>query len=292
MHTAAVQTVQTMSDVASSLAQPGWVCFERLLPETQLLSLRQALAHAVEECRVYQQRDGLGGVVMTGTAHHVLALPASEVTAPFWLLLSTLPRQLQSAIRRYFGSPFILNSFGGVINPPVSDSSPVPLRQAYVGHIHRDVRVFTGDFPLMLNMLVMLDDFTPDNGATWVLPGSHRASEKPEEAFFFEHAEQLCAPAGSVVLFNSNLWHAAGKNDTHLPRRALTLTWSKPLMKPQFDYLGCLEALERRENDDNADNDTENLKQLLGYFSRIPKTLDEWYQPREARYYQANQDSE
>jgi hypothetical protein len=34
----------------------------------------------------------------------------------------------------------------------------------------------------------------------------------------------------------------------------------------------------------------EDLKQLLGYFSRVPANLEEWYQPYENRFYKKNQD--
>jgi ectoine hydroxylase-related dioxygenase (phytanoyl-CoA dioxygenase family) len=36
----------------------------------------------------------------------------------------------------------------------------------------------------MVNMLVMLDDFTVENGATYVLTGSHHAPERPQDEFF------------------------------------------------------------------------------------------------------------
>ena len=49
---------------------------------------------------------------------------------------------------------------------------------------HRDVRAWTSDYKLSLNMLVMLDDFTLENGATLFLAGSHRAEAMPSRDAF------------------------------------------------------------------------------------------------------------
>jgi ectoine hydroxylase-related dioxygenase (phytanoyl-CoA dioxygenase family) len=44
--------------------------------------------------------------------------------------------------------------------------------KTYTENIHRDIRSFTGSNKLWLNTLIMLDDSTEDNGATWLLEGS------------------------------------------------------------------------------------------------------------------------
>ena len=69
----------------------------------------------------------------------------------------------------------------------------------------------------MINLLVMLDDFRADNGATWLLSGSHQHAQAPEQ--FATEAQQICAPAGSLLLFDARLWHAAGHNHSPWPRR-------------------------------------------------------------------------
>jgi ectoine hydroxylase-related dioxygenase (phytanoyl-CoA dioxygenase family) len=68
--------------------------------------------------------------------------------------------------------------------------------------------------PLLLNTLVMLDEFTPDNGATYLLTGSQKSGDKPTDEDFFSRADRALGPAGSIVIFNSNMWHAGGANMT------------------------------------------------------------------------------
>jgi ectoine hydroxylase-related dioxygenase (phytanoyl-CoA dioxygenase family) len=76
------------------------------------------------------------------------------------------------------------------------------------------------------NSIWLLDDFTQENGATRVVPGSHRRSvpvgaELPDP--LAPHPDQitLTGPAGTVIVFNSHLWHGGTVNRTGRPRRAL-----------------------------------------------------------------------
>ncbi len=76
------------------------------------------------------------------------------------------------------------------------------------------------------NSIWLLDDFTADNGATRVVPGSHRADTVPRLAMpdpTAAHPDEvlLIAPAGTVVVFNSHTWHGGTVNRTARPRRAL-----------------------------------------------------------------------
>jgi ectoine hydroxylase-related dioxygenase (phytanoyl-CoA dioxygenase family) len=76
------------------------------------------------------------------------------------------------------------------------------------------------------NSIWLLDDFTAGNGATRVVPGSHLSGKSPGDVLADRrdpHPSQvlLTAPAGTVVVFNSHLWHGGTVNRSSLPRRAL-----------------------------------------------------------------------
>jgi ectoine hydroxylase-related dioxygenase (phytanoyl-CoA dioxygenase family) len=76
------------------------------------------------------------------------------------------------------------------------------------------------------NSVWLLDDFTPANGATRVVPGSHllgvRARDAlPDPAAAHPGEVLLLAPAGTVVVVNSHLWHGGTRNRGSQPRRAL-----------------------------------------------------------------------
>ena len=251
---------------SQSLEREGWTLAPGLVEESVLERLRSDLDTASRYCEVARTRNGLPASVV-GTAHHILRPQTAFVD-----FLRMAP--LDDMLRAYFGGPYILNSFGGVLAERVT--------HAYVQQVHRDVRTYTRELKLMINMLVMLDDFRPENGATWLLPRSHREQKRPTEDEFARDALQLTGDAGSVVLFDSNVWHAAGRNTSGARRWALTLTFSRPFMKPQFDYLAAFS--------DHLDESTDpHLAQILGYYARVPATLDAWYQPPEERAYRPGQ---
>ncbi|WP_427890840.1 phytanoyl-CoA dioxygenase family protein [Kribbella sp. GL6] len=90
------------------------------------------------------------------------------------------------------------------------------------------------------NSIWLLDDFTPDNGATRVVPGSHRrgtmpTDEMPDPAAPHPDEIQLTAPAGTVVIFNSHLWHGGTQNHTTAPRRALHSYFTHRHLPQQLD---------------------------------------------------------
>jgi len=62
------------------------------------------------------------------------------------------------------------------------------------------------------NTIWLLDDFTENNGATRIVPGTHKSNVLPQDAL--ENTEEthpdeikIIAPAGSVFVFNSHVWH-------------------------------------------------------------------------------------
>ncbi|MBY0405576.1 MAG: phytanoyl-CoA dioxygenase family protein [Cyanobacteria bacterium] len=257
----------SLDEFAHQMENQGWVAFPDAVDLILLDALRQDTQKAYQICRQAQIEAGLGENT-EGTFHHVLSLGAS-----FTQFLDPLP--LIAYLTEYFGGKFILNSFGGVINLKNSKS--------YVSNIHRDIRIFSGRLPLMINMLIMLDDFTLENGATFLYSGSHKIPHRPLESEFYEKSDRLLGTAGTIVLFNSNLWHSAGQNFTDTPRSALTLNFTKPLIKPQFNYIHSLAALDLSQYSDQ-------FRQILGFNSRIPQSLEEWYQKPEKRTYLPDQD--
>lgn len=98
------------------------------------------------------------------------------------------------------------------------------------------------------NTVWMLDDFTPDNGALRVVPGSHRWSRRPQDVLrdpLAPHPEEVLVTgrAGDLVVMNSHLWHGGTANRTNRRRLALHAFYCRR-DKPQQQYQ---KALLRRE---------------------------------------------
>ena len=258
-------TSVTLDEFSGKMQRDGWIVIGDVVSTRAVDHMRADLDKVYEICRETQIRNGVHDDTV-GTVHHAVGLGAS-----FLDYIQDLP--LLPFYESYFQGNFILNSFGGVIN------SGGHLNYAH--RMHRDVRSFTGQLPLLLNTLIMLDDFTVENGATYLMTGSHLLDDKPSEESFRKDADRAIGVAGSLLMFNSNLWHAAGTNTTDLPRRSMTPLFCKPFIKQGFDYPRAL-GYDRRDL-------TATARQVLGYNSRVPASLDEWYQPPEKRMYQPGQ---
>ncbi|MEC9284448.1 MAG: phytanoyl-CoA dioxygenase family protein [Pseudomonadota bacterium] len=91
--------------------------------------------------------------------------------------------------------------------------------------------------PFIANTLVALDDFTEANGATRLVPGSHRWTEPVNQDTEFAVAEM---PAGSLLVFDGALWHAGGGNSTvDKRRRSINLNFNLSWLRQQENqYVG------------------------------------------------------
>jgi len=86
--------------------------------------------------------------------------------------------------------------------------------------------------PIAVNAMWALSDFTEANGATRVVPGSHKYDSAPP---YGGTAATVAAtmPAGSVMLFDSALWHKGGANTTQERRYALSCYYCAGWMRQQ-----------------------------------------------------------
>lgn len=76
------------------------------------------------------------------------------------------------------------------------------------------------------NTIWLLDDFTPENGATRVVPGTHRSRQRPQDLIADANATHpdevlVTGKAGDVVVMNAHTWHGGTTNHTSRERRAL-----------------------------------------------------------------------
>ena len=122
--------------------------------------------------------------------------------------------------------PTLLDAAAQIVGPAfkLSTLNARTLRpKSAVLDIHVDVERSSQDWPL-LGFVLMIDAFTPDNGATRFVPGSHRWDDPPRDDRIQDYARQLvsaCGPAGSLLVFNGSTWHGQGLNGSDRQRRSL-----------------------------------------------------------------------
>ncbi len=152
----------------------------------------------------------------------------------------------------------------------------------YSRRIHVDCpRVIPG-YITNLGVIIALDDFTEDNGATYFLPGSFDRLDVPSEEEFFAGAERAFPRRGDLVVFNARTFHYGGLNTTDHDRHALTINACRSYMRQRFDY-------PRLIGEDAARGFSPRLRRVLGYDVRVPASIEEYYLPEDQRLYKANQ---
>jgi ectoine hydroxylase-related dioxygenase (phytanoyl-CoA dioxygenase family) len=89
---------------------------------------------------------------------------------------------------------------------------------------------------LAVSVIWALEDFTDENGATEVIPGSHLwADEHPDERP--HEVRKAIMPAGSAIVFDGSLWHRGGANRSGGTRLAISPQYCQPWVRPQESQL-------------------------------------------------------
>lgn len=149
----------------------------------------------------------------------------------------------------FYTHPKVLAAIRHVLGDAVQLSS-LNYRSALPGYglqkLHVDWKeaVASNDYKVC-NSIWLLDDFTTENGATRIVPGTHLGGSVPGEVMDDPeqpHPDQalILEPAGTVVVFNSHTWHGGTVNKTDKPRRAIHSYFCRrdqPQQLEQRDYL-------------------------------------------------------
>ena len=109
--------------------------------------------------------------------------------------------------------------------------------------IHRDQWAFDffpfpADYDVQCNTIWAMTDFTDENGATRVVPGSHKWEDRLEVT-----ADQTVPaemPAGSILFYTGKIYHGGGANRSNHIRMGLNITYVVSwLRQEENQYLAC-----------------------------------------------------
>ncbi|MFM5885596.1 MAG: phytanoyl-CoA dioxygenase family protein [Novosphingobium sp.] len=107
--------------------------------------------------------------------------------------------------------------------------------------------------PQGMNLAWCIDDFTVANGGTRFAPGSHRLNRAPRPEEADVETAAIVAPAGSIAIFESRVWHKTGHNSTPDQTRAGIFAWyTKPIYRQQENWFLSLRPEVRQFASDDA----------------------------------------
>lgn len=195
-----------IAGAAEAVAEHGFAIVPDAVPPALCRDLIEALERVERD-----HRHGFGRTAFEG--HKTVRIyNLLRYGSPFEQVPAAEP--VYSIAEQVLGEGLLLSSLSAITLAPGQEAQP----------LHSDSQLISLRRPhpcLMLNAFWVLTDFTAANGATRIVPGSHKYPKPPKygEAYDTIAAE---APAGSVILFDSQLWHGGGENRTGERRWAIS----------------------------------------------------------------------
>ena len=121
-------------------------------------------------------------------------------------------------------------------------------------------------FLMNVQTVLMLDDFTVENGATAVLPYSQRECRWPDLEEFERDSIRVTGKKGTLFVFTGLLHHAAMDNVSNESRAAVLGQYLPKFVRPMEDPAAVGDAVRQRASD--------RLLTLLGCRQPYPKNFD------------------
>ena len=136
-------------------------------------------------------------------------------------------RRVLDAIGFVLGEEFKLSSLNArSVDPGADVTQP----------LHADMAAIADERGYWVcNVIWMLDDFTPDNGAPRIVPGSHKFRKLPDPNAAPPDEVLVTGQAGDIAVMNAHAWHGGMPNRTDKPRTALHAFYARN-DKPQQQY--------------------------------------------------------
>jgi hypothetical protein len=231
----------SVEEASEVLREQGCVVIDELMPRETMQHIAADMEEYIEASPVSDHEFGVGAR-RTGCLIARSPIGRSLPTTP--LVLGCAKASLAPSESVIIGATEMITLEPGALAQP----------------LHRDEMLwenfpFPDDINVMMNAMWAVTDFTEENGATRVVPGSHcdrTAEYSPEETVAAEMV------SGSVLVYSGKVWHGGGANTTSAQRRGQNVSYAAGwLRQEENQYLACPQEIARTLPED--------LLRLMGY---------------------------
>lgn len=182
--------------------------------------------------------------------------------------------RLQQLISPHLGEYWIMYA--------ATSSSIPPYGKNYASRLHVDSPRFYPGYIFNMGVIWVLDDYTSENGALKILPGSQHSDMTPDLELFENNCTQVICEASTLIIFNAKIYHRTCDNSTNVWNHSMTLNACRSFMKQRMDWV-------RFVPNEISDQLNAQARRLIGFDTRLPCSLDEFFVPDDQRLYKSNQ---
>ncbi len=198
------------------VAKDGFTIVENAIEPLLIDALNAALDHLERELDAKPAMNGFEGH-KTVRIYNLLAYGA-----PFDLV--PVHENVLPVIEGVLDAGCLISSLSSIAIDPGEIAQP----------IHADDMVIPLEKPhraIVCNSMWALTDFTDANGATRLVPGSHRKTNPEYGGKYETIAAEM--PKGSVLIWEGALWHGGGANRTDKRRTGIAMNYCAGFIRQQ-----------------------------------------------------------
>lgn len=195
----------------------GFTVIENAIEPDLLVALNAALLRLERELGIEPARNGFEG-------HHTVRIYNLLAHGKVFERIPVHPNLLP-VVEGVLDEGCLVSSLSSISIDPDETAQP----------IHADDQVIPVDkphVPLVCNSMWALTDFTEENGATRVIPGSHRRNASPN---YGQQYDSIAAemPKGSILVWHGSLWHGGGANRSGARRVGIAMNYCAGFIRQQ-----------------------------------------------------------
>lgn len=232
--------------LASQIREEGWCIIEDVVPEDRIPPIRDELITIGQGEPENKPFTRVTNGYTSYCASSINYIPSfAEYLAD---------SRMTALIENLFGPHFRVCATSTTNNIPGSDRKEWHADQPFAGNFAGHIESPYPDTILMtITTIWMLSPFKEDNGGTHLVPRSHKRATNPsygKKPTFdpFPDEIQVIGSAGSVLAFDSRMWHAGGANKTDEPRISMVARYAPWWMNQNIYIPGSTE--QKIVNDD------------------------------------------
>jgi len=258
----------TLEQTLAHLTLQGWCVLEGVIPSDNVAGICQRVESTVQDHGTFNELEG------QGSRKGLIAYEQSF--APYL----ADPRILGIA-NSLFGPQLRISFTSAHISYPGCARGQLhadwPFNQNNAGHVPAPYP----DAAMHLTTLWMLSEFASETGATAIVPGSHRSPNNPSGNNGVDPSQpypgeiQATGGAGSVLLFDSRLWHAATANTSAQARVGMAVRYAPWWLNLDILMPGSPERVRMVDEAGKTENDVAAVP--LDVYEALPENVKPLY---------------